>query len=70
MALAMGTVPVPTGMGDVSLIGTIIAAATSQHLGTEPAPAELHSHQCLSMTGQKTGFILMEQGRFKLVNDG
>jgi hypothetical protein len=51
MALAVRTTSMSTGMGDITLIGAIVAATANQHLGAEFSPAEFHTHQCLIMTG-------------------
>ena len=42
MVLAMGTVPVAAGMGDICLFAAVMIDALGQHVGTMLLPALLH----------------------------
>jgi len=52
MALAMGAVPVTTGMGNISPFAAGLIGALHQHLRAVYLPALLHGPESLAVTGQ------------------
>jgi hypothetical protein len=70
MVLAMRTIPVAAGMGNVDLPVALMVGALGQHVWAVLLPAPLHCLQGFSMSRQDHVFVLCQEAVFKFVDDG
>jgi len=69
MVLAMGTVSVAAGMGDIGLFPALLIGTLDQHVRTMLLSAPGHGLQGLSMTRQDKFWVLIKKAILELVDD-
>jgi len=69
MILAMGTVPVSAGMGNIRLVSAVVIGASGQHMRAMLLSALFHGLQGFSMPRQDDIFILGKKPVFKFIDN-
>ena len=69
MVLAMGTVPVATGMWNIDLFSAVVIGTLCQHVRAMLMPAMRHSLQGLFMAWQGIIFVSVKKAILEFVDD-
>ena len=69
MILAMWTIPVATGMGDIDLLAALVIRTAGQHVRSVLLPAPGHGFQGFDMAWQQGFIVHAQEAIFELVDD-